>query len=344
LQKRETDFRRFEAAISREHLPDRVPNGEIEVDFEIMEAYLGRPIADLATYVSFWAEAGYDYAILQVRGQWLSDSFQIKILEGVLAGEVGSTASTYSGGVNDEASFEKYPWIGPEGVYYGDMDRIGTELREGMKLLVNVGPIFSGTWRCMGLEAFSIACVESPELVGRVAEKMGGLTVKIAEDVVQREEVAGIWLGDDIAFTTGLMVAPSFLREQIFPYYRAIGEVCRRHGKLFIYHSDGRIEEVMEDLIACGIQAVHPNEPTSVDIAEVKATWGDRLALVGNMDVDLLTRGTPGEVTASARELIERVGPGGGFALGSGNSVTKHMPLANYRAMLEAVERFGGIY
>jgi len=213
-----------------------------------------------------------------------------------------------------------------------------------MKLIVNVGPLFSGIWRCMGLENFAIACVEQPDLVGRIAAKMGELMVTIAANTVQRPYVGAIWLGDDMAYTSGLMVRPEFLRQHVFPFYRRIGDLCRKYEKLFVFHSDGKLLEVFEDLLACGIQAINPNEPASVDIVQLKVDWGSRVALIGNVDVDLLSRGTPDEVTAAVKYLIENVGPGGGYAVSSGNSVAHYTSMANYRALLDAVRLYGAIY
>ena len=345
MAKIEPDFARFHAAVSREHLPDRVPNGEAVVDFEIMEAFLERPLAGLADYAEFWATAGYDYAVLSVRGQPLGDSFQKRIAEGVLyRQEDAESAGTFSGGIQDEQDFNAYPWIGPEGLYYRDVDEIEPHLADGMKLIVNVGPLFSGIWRCMGLENFAIACVEQPDLVARIAEKMGELMVSIAANAVQRPYVGAIWLGDDMAYTSGLMVHPEFLRSNVFPFYRRIGDLCRQYDKLFVFHSDGKLLEVFDDLLACGIQAINPNEPASVDIVQLKAEWGSRVALIGNVDVDLLARGTPEQVTAAVKYLIENVAPGGGYAVSSGNSIAHYSVMANYRALLDAVHRFGAIY
>ena len=345
MAKIEPDFARFHAAISRRRLPDRVPNGEAVVDFEIMEAFLGRPLAGLADYAEFWPTAGYDYAVLSVRGQPLGDSFQKRIAEGVLyRQEDAESAGTFSGGISDQQSFEAYPWIEPEGLYYRDVDEIEEHLAGGMKLIVNVGPLFSGIWRCMGLQNFAIACMEQPDLVGRIAEKMGELMVTIAANAAERPYVGAIWLGDDMAYTSGLMVRPEFLRRHVFPFYRRIGDLCRQYDKLFVFHSDGKLLEVFEDLLACGIQAINPNEPASVDIVQLKADWGSRVALIGNVDVDLLSRGTPDEVTAAVKHLIETVGPGGGYAVSSGNSVAHYTSMANYRALLDAVRLYGAIY
>ena len=339
------DFRRFHTAITRKGLPDRVPNAEVGIDIEVMEAFLGYPITDIKTYASFWEKAGYDYALLQVRGQPIYDSTQIKIAEHVHTTYMSTTVSTDGVlGIQDEKMFYEYPWIGPQDVYYRDVDMIKDCLPYGMKLIVNHGPQFQSLFRIMGIEALSIASIENPELITAIAKKVGELSLNIVENLLQREWVGGIWYGDDLGYTQGLIVSPDFLRKYVFPYYKRIGDLCKRHQKLFILHSDGKLLEILNDLIQCGFQAVHPNEPSSVDIADLKREWGDRLAFLGNIDMGLLIRGTPGEVSQAAKRLIETVAPGGGFALGSGNSVAKYVPLANYKAMIDTVLNFGNIY
>jgi uroporphyrinogen decarboxylase len=312
---------------------------------EVVEAFVGRP-ADLATYASFWAEAGYDYVLLQVRGQPLADSRQVKIAEGQLALHgAEATVSTFGAArIRDEQSFEGYPWIRPRDVYYRDVDLIRDHLADGMKLIVNCGPIFQFLFRSMGLETLSIAMLENPPLLHAIAERAGRLVVQIVESLAQREWIGGIWYGDDMAYTEGLLVSPAFLRTYVFPYIAQMGRICRMHDKLFILHSDGDLTEVLPDLLACGVQGVHPNEPTSVDMARMKRQWGDRLCLLGGLDLDLLARGTPDAVAGATRTLIERVGSGGGVVIGSGNSIAKFVPLANYRAMLAAIREYGAIY
>ena len=79
-------------------------------------------------------------------------------------------------------------------------------------------------------------------------------------------------------------------------------------------------------------------------MTELKQQRGDRLSFFGGIDMGLLVRGTPDQVIEAARHLIDTVGPGGGFGLGSGNSIAKYIPLKNYKAMLDAVDRYGRIY
>jgi uroporphyrinogen decarboxylase len=121
-----------------------------------------------------------------------------------------------------------------------------------------------------------------------------------------------------------------------------MGEYCQAKGTPFISHSDGKITEIIPDLMAIGINALHPIEPKAMDIFELKRSIGKRACLIGNLDLDrLLTRGTPEEVDQGARYLIERLAPGGGYVLGSSNSIAHFVPPANYIAMLRARNKYG---
>ena len=332
------DFTRFRHAITQEAIPDRVPVAECDIDFAIMDAYLGRPVLDLATYVAFWEQAGYDYVLLEIRSQYIADSYQKRIAQGVRYVETHESASVSTSGsvIHDEKTFYTYPWTKPQEVYYRDIDLVRECMPDSMKVILCVGPIYNGIQRAMGMNSFIKAYAEDPTLIRAVADKFGTSAVRIVENVLQREWVGGVWLGDDIAHNTGLMVSPGFLRDYVFPYYQRIGQLCRMYDKLFIYHSDGNRDQVLPDLVDCGIQALHPNEPLAGDIGALKQQWGKHFALIGNVDVDLMERGTPEQVSAAARKLIDDLAPGGGFVLGSGNSITKDTPLANYRALLNA--------
>jgi len=121
-----------------------------------------------------------------------------------------------------------------------------------------------------------------------------------------------------------------------------LAAIAHGAGMPFIMHSDGRLWEVIPDLIALGLNALHPIEPKAMDITEVKARYGHKLALFGNLDLGYtLTRGTPDEVRAEVRQRIKELAPGGGYAVGSSNSVTRYVPVENFNAMREATFEYG---
>ncbi|MCX5908053.1 MAG: nucleoside 2-deoxyribosyltransferase, partial [Deltaproteobacteria bacterium] len=108
------------------------------------------------------------------------------------------------------------------------------------------------------------------------------------------------------------------------------------------FHSDGNIWPIMDDLIATGFHAIHPIDPTSMDIREVKAKVGKKVGIMGNINVDLLARGTPKEVRELTEKCLREIAPGGGYALGSGNSVPNWARFENYQAMRETALTCGG--
>ena len=78
-----------------------------------------------------------------------------------------------------------------------------------------------------------------------------------------------------------------------------------------------------------------------MDPVELKQRYGDRLALVGNIDVDLLAQGTPDQIRQQVRERIAQLGPGYGYLLSSSNSITEYCQPENVWAMLEALAEYG---
>lgn len=104
----------------------------------------------------------------------------------------------------------------------------------------------------------------------------------------------------------------------------------------FLLHSCGNLREIMDDLIdEVGIDAKHSFEDGIQPVTEAKRLYGDRVALLGGIDVDYLCRSSEEEVRAYTRRVIEVCAPGGGWALGTGNSVANYIPVKNYLAMLD---------
>jgi uroporphyrinogen decarboxylase len=77
-------------------------------------------------------------------------------------------------------------------------------------------------------------------------------------------------------------------------------------------------------------------------VEEFHRRWGSRVAVLGGVDVDLLSRGTEEAVRRRTGDILSACAPRGGYACGSGNSITNYMPVPNYLAMLETIHRFNG--
>ena len=210
-----------------------------------------------------------------------------------------------------------------------------------MGVVGQYGDIFTMTWEMMGFETFSIALFENPEIIKKLNDKVGNLVLSMFEYFAQNEHVDALFYSDDIAFTNGLLVSPEVLREYFFPWLKAIGDLAKKYDKPLIYHTDGILYDVFDEIINCGVDAIHPIEPKAMKILDVKERYGDKLCLIGHVDVDLLARGTKEEVRKKVEENILYAAHNGGYCVGSGNSIPDYVKLENYLAMLNAAKEFG---
>ncbi|RLI23785.1 uroporphyrinogen-III decarboxylase-like protein, partial [Candidatus Bathyarchaeota archaeon] len=119
-------------------------------------------------------------------------------------------------------------------------------------------------------------------------------------------------------------------------------EAAHRRGLPFILHSCGNLEAVMEDLISyVGIDAKHSYEDEITPVTEAKRRYGDRIAILGGVDMDKLARLSVGEVKEYTLNVLKACAPGGGYALGSGNTIANYIRVENYLAMLEVGWKYG---
>jgi len=332
------DFQRLRTALFRGE-PDRVPTAEILVDPPIKNAFMGEKIDTLEKEVKFCIQAGYDHVTLNA-GLWGAGNAPT-------VGQRGATTNTKEWAQEGEGlitsfdDFERFPWEDLR-IDLSKFDEIGGIMPPGMKAIAYSGKIFMTTWMLMGFYTFSFALEDNEELVKEMFAKIGSIYVEGFERVCHYDTVGGLWIGDDLAFNVAPMINPKYLRKYVFPHYKKICNLAKQKGIPIIFHSDGNLWPVMDDLIACGFNALHPIEPLAMDINEVKAKVGNKLCIMGNIDLSYtLTRGTPQEVKAEVRKRIEDLAPGGGYVVSSSNSITYYVPIENYVAMLEAVFEYG---
>jgi uroporphyrinogen decarboxylase len=116
---------------------------------------------------------------------------------------------------------------------------------------------------------------------------------------------------------------------------------CHAKDRIYIMHSDGDLTKLMPDLIDVGIDVLQPIDPSCMDIAKTKQEFGDRICLVGNVPNELLRSGTPEEVQAYTKNLLRNCAAGGGYCVGSGNSVPDWANFDNFMAMRDTTLEYG---
>jgi uroporphyrinogen decarboxylase len=327
--------------------PDRVPIAELGIDPPIKEQVLGKPIRDVKTDAEFWWRAGYDYMYLRPAYE-----FPHTMPETTNTGrpqygeskdrEAKSVSSTGPGVISRPQDLDAYAWPDPANDdYYEPLKEAATCLAPGMGLVSGVGGIFTRAWMLLGLEQFCFALAEQPDLVAEIFRRVGSIQCETLRRVVKLDRVVAVWCGDDLAYTESTMVSPRVYRKYLFHWMEELAAIAHGAGLPFIFHSDGKLWDVIPDLIAVGVDALHPIEPKAMDINLVKARYGNKLALIGNIDMNLLSLGTPDQVREQVRQRIRDLAPGGGYAVGANPGISYYVRPENYDAMRRAVFEFG---
>lgn len=193
----------------------------------------------------------------------------------------------------------------------------------------------------MGLDGFSFALADDPGLVDTVLGRYADWTIAIVRHL-RDVGVDLVWTFDDMAYRTGPMFSPRVFRTVFLPHLRRVADAIKGEGFPWIVHSDGNLMPILDDLLTLGFDGLHPLEPGPMDIAAVKRDYGQRVCLVGNIDLHYtLTQGTPAEVEAEVKERIQTIGQGGGYMISSANSITSYCKVENVWAMINAIRSYG---
>lgn len=193
------------------------------------------------------------------------------------------------------------------------------------------------TIHSMGVETFCLALHEKRDLVEAILDRYTDWAASLAARAADLGFDA-FATTDDFAFKTALFFSPAVFRELVLPRYRRLAQAL---AIPWILHSDGDISAVLDDLVELGVAAIHPVEKGAMDIQDVKRRYGGRLCLLGNVEMDILARGSPDEVRSEVRWLIANIAPGGGYILSSGNSLASYLDTENILAMSRAVRELG---
>lgn len=326
--------------------PRRLPVYEHIIDPTIMEAILGQRFAALAGgtaadrdeffrhYCRFFREMTYDTV-----------SFEMTIVDQLP--DHGAIFGGRPGPIQNRADFERYPWDDLSARYWAAaepmFESLVRQIPPGMKALGGVGNgVLEISEDLVGFERLAYLQADDPEVFAELYVKIGDLMLDLWTTLLERygDAFAICRFGDDLGFKTSTLVSPTVIREHVLPQYRRVIGRIKAAGKPFLWHSCGCIFSIMDDVIALGIDAKHSNEDCIAPYERWIESYGDRIGLLGGIDLDILCQKKPHEIYEIVLErgrCYRRMAKG--YALGTGNSIPDYVPVEGYLAMLRAAQR-----
>lgn len=336
---------RVQAALERKQ-PDRVPFFECVIDGGVMDSLL--PGCD---YYQFNDWIGLDNASLN-RSSWSRDNVDfIDEEKGIFRDKWGvirafgpeSTPAPLEGPIKRPEDLKTYRPPDPHADdVLGHLPEV-IERYKGRKAISAIcrdayfNPAF-----LRGTEQFLMDMIERPKFVHELIEVAQShdlpamvRAVKAGADVIV--------FGDDYADKNSTLMSPKHFREFILPGLKRCVDAAHEAGAYVVKHTDGNIMGVIDMIVETGIDALNPIEPQAgMDIGLVKHKYGDRIAIIGNIDCGyLLSQAPVEEVRRVTRETIQTAAPGGGYCLSSSNSIHSSVRPENFMAMVQTLRQCG---
>jgi uroporphyrinogen decarboxylase len=324
----------------------RTPLYEHLISDSIMERVTGRKFAHLAEtdldayfkeYCRFFLECGYDTV-----------TYEGGICAVLPFG--GALAHPRPGYIDGSEKLKSYPFNEVLPLYIKRFkprfDALARNMPEGMKAIGGVGyGIFEVAQDLTGYENLAVMLYDEPEAFAELFVKVGDVLVEVWKWLIAdySDAFCVMRFGDDLGFRSNTLLPHDAVRENILPQYKRIIDLVHAAGKPFLLHSCGCIFDVMDDVIATGINAKHSNEDQIADFKVWVDRYGDRIGNFGGIDTDNLVRMDNAELVAKVTEIYNYCSRGhGGFAIGSGNSIPAYVDPEKYMIMIDTVRKLRG--
>lgn len=196
------------------------------------------------------------------------------------------------------------------------------------------------TWNIItfGWELFMVAANTAPRRFEQILDQFTEISMRVVEAHI-RAEVPIFLCHDDIAWASGPVFAPAWMRQFIFPRLKRLWAPLREAGVKVLFCSDGNFTEFVDDLAEAGAEGFI-FEPLT-DLKYIVERYGQTHVIIGNIDSRVLQFGSPAEIRAEVRRCAElgRDCPGYFFAVG--NHIPYTVPIPSIECYLEAIEEYG---
>jgi len=344
------DWEGFVRCLLRQGTPERVYFIELFLDAEVQDAICRRynlergldpqdPFFAQKRYIRIQRFLGYDFVRCGLENMPMPLK-HLKADDTAALPRNGGRAyiEEHQGPITNWDEFHAYPWPDPDQASTRLLEWYSDNLPDDMCIIASGGFAHFHEYLCwlMGYERLCFALYDERDLVKAISDRLIAMYERVLRRLLAFERVKVVWGSDDMGFRSGTLISPADTREFVLPGHKLMAEMSHAAGRPYLLHACGNLRAIMTDLIEdVKIDGKHSFEDTIETVIEAKKLYGDRIALLGGIDVDFLCRADAKAIRHRVRETLEACMPGGGYCLGTGNSVANYIPVDNYLTMLD---------
>ncbi len=199
------------------------------------------------------------------------------------------------------------------------------------------------SFKMCGMENLCCWLLTAPDEMSAIYASYTDYLLKMLDLAVEKQiAFDALWFFSDMAYCSGPMVAPETFRAVIAPSYLRFREWCTKHKKWFFLHTDGNINLLLPELIAVGFDLVHPLEARAGnDVRTIKAKYGDKITLMGNINADILAKGDLAEIEDEIASKITVAKQNGGYIYNIDHSVPPTISFDVYSRAIQWIKQYG---
>ena len=221
-----------------------------------------------------------------------------------------------------------------------------TEYFITMRMVASHGP-FQTACDLRGTENFLMDMAINRDFSKELLERIGNFQVGLFQEAL---DAGGQYFdmielpGDDYASNQGTIISPIMFREFIKPILARYVDTVRsfRPQIQVMFHSDGVITSLLDDLIEIGIDVIHPLEPLpSIDFTEIKKRYGKQVTFLGAIDISSALPGKKEDVISEVLTRIRQLAKGGGYIIAPANHIQSDVPPENVLTLFQAAQEYG---
>lgn len=304
----------------------------LEIDLGMLIASAARPKVEerigLKYLVTFWSEWVIERPFKDVKGlkkyiRWMIDEVKKSEPESMwsYAGKGGIVGQDFSN-YND---------------YFTNLKKILGKTTIPCHIESPVG--LDTMYNISGFELFSYLLADDPGLISEWFNVLNEHEENRIHLVADRKISQIVIVYCDIASNIGPIFSKAFLRKDFFPGVKKLVDAWHQHGVKVIYHSEGNLKPLMDDLVKCEIDGINPCEKKNISLEYVRSHYPNLVIWGGIDSFKLLPNGTPEEVEKEVKKSID-ICSDGGLILGSDGQVHPARKAENVIAMFAAAKKY----
>jgi uroporphyrinogen decarboxylase len=201
--------------------------------------------------------------------------------------------------------------------------------------MVSIGfTLFERAWALTGMAELMVYMLVEPTFVHDLLDKITEYNLKLIENAASIG-VDCLHTADDWGYQNGLMLSKDLWLEFIEPRFKKICKFAKAKGLILSHHSCGNVEDIIPEIIDCGVDVLDPFQPEAMDIWTLRDKYRGKISFWGGLSVQrTLPYGSRSDVEREAYDLLKHMAPGGGYIFSTSHAITGDIPPENIEAFL----------